>query len=148
MPQQEEMSQLRKSTRKKRQTQLSFTALPSSSPAASQYPDQIQQRAASVRYDDSMASPTKKRRVGGSTPIGSPSSRVSSNGGSPLKSRKVQVVLPSPSKIPDQLPTPAASSQVEMEKEPGKYILTLYLDPLLILICLSSFKTREEKPAA
>ncbi|KAF6222320.1 hypothetical protein HO133_001406 [Letharia lupina] len=112
------MSQPRRSTRKKRQTQLTFTPLPSSSPAASQYPEKVRQRAASVRYDDAMSSPTKKRRVGGSPPVGSPFSRASSNAGSPFGSQKVQVVIPSPSKSSDQLPTPAASSQVEMDNEP------------------------------
>ena len=104
------MSQLRKSARKKRQTQLSFTSVSSSSPALSQYPEQVQQRAASVRYDSDAASPTKKRRVG----------KVSSNklASSPLEKsmfggKKVQVVIDSPSKKPGQLPTPAASSQLE-----------------------------------
>ena len=115
------MSQPRKSNRKKRQTQLSFTPLPSSSPAASQYPEQNQRRAASVRYDDTVTSPTKKRRVGGSIPLRSPFSRVSSNGGSPFGPQKVQIMVQSPSKSADQLPTPAASSQAEVEKEPGNY---------------------------
>ena len=107
------MTPQRKSTRKKRQTQLSFTPLPSSSPALSQYPEQIQQRAASVRYDNDATSPTKKRRVG----QGSPNILTSS----PLEKsmfggKKVQVVIESPSKKPGQLPTPAASSQLEVNQ--------------------------------
>lgn len=48
--------------------------------------------------------------------MGSPFSRASSNG-SPFANHRVQVVIPSPSKRPDQLPTPAASSQVELDDE-------------------------------
>ena len=110
------MSQLRKSTRKKRQTQLSFTPLPSSSPALSQYPEQVQQRAASVRYD-SDASPTKKRRVGkdSSNILASSPPAKSTFGG-----KNVQVVIESPSKNPRQLATPAASSQLEVNQEDTK----------------------------
>ncbi|CAD6567335.1 MAG: hypothetical protein ASARMPREDX12_000217 [Alectoria sarmentosa] len=111
------MSQPRKSIRKKRQTQLSFTPLPSSSPATSQYSEQIQRRAASVPYDGTMSTPTKKCRIGYSTPAGSPFSQASSNGGSPFGSQQVRVVIPSPRKNSDQLPTPAASSQVEVNNE-------------------------------
>ena len=113
------MSQPRKSIRKKRQTQLSFTPLPSSSPATSQYSEQIQRRAASVPYDGTMSTPTKKCRIGYSTPAGSPFSQASSNGGSPFGSQQVRVVIPSPRKNSDQLPTPAASSQVEVNNEQG-----------------------------
>ncbi len=135
------MSQARRSTRKKRQTQLSFTPLPSSSPAASHYPEQIQTRAASVRYDDRMSTPTKRRRIGGSITVGSPFSRASSNGGSPFGSQKVQVMISSPRKSSDQLPTPAASSQVEADKEPGIYSLDHTLDWPLTLTCLSNSRT-------
>ena len=107
------MTQLRKSTRKKRQTQLSFTPLPSSSPALSQVPEQIQQRAASVRYDSDAASPTKKRRVGKDSPNELASSPLAK---SMFGGKKVQVVIESPSKKPGQLPTPAASSQLEVNQ--------------------------------
>ena len=107
------MTPLRKSSRKKRQTQLSFTPLPSSSPALSQYPEQIQQRAASVRYDSDAASPTKKRRVGKGSPYKSASSPLEK---SMFGGKKVQVVVESPSKKPGQLPTPAASSQLEVNQ--------------------------------
>lgn len=101
------MSEPRKSTRKKRQTQLSFTPVPSSSPALSQYPEQVQQRAVSVRYDSDAASPTKKRRVGYD-----PSNKLAS---SPIAKSMFggKKVIESPSKKPGQLPTPAASSQLE-----------------------------------
>ncbi|KAL8783584.1 MAG: hypothetical protein Q9213_004513 [Squamulea squamosa] len=51
-----------RSSGRKQQTRLSFNPLPTSSPAASGLPEQIQSRAAAVRYD-AMASPTKKRRL-------------------------------------------------------------------------------------
>ena len=107
------MTPLRKSARKKRQTQLSFTPLPSSSPALSQYPEQIQQRAASVRYDSDAARPTKKRRVGQDSPnklVSSPLEKSMFGG------KKVRVVIESPSKKTGQLPTPAASSQLEVNQ--------------------------------
>ena len=63
--------------------------------------------------------------------MGSSFSRASSNGGSPFASQKVQVVIPSLSKSSDQLPTPAASSQVEMNDEPGNCSLECALDQLL-----------------
>ena len=105
------MTPLRKSSRKKRQTQLSFSPLPSSSPALSQFPEQVQQRAASVRYDSDAASPTKKRRVGKDTPDKLASSPP---GKSMFGGKKVHVVIESPSKKSGQLPTPAASSQLEV----------------------------------
>ena len=104
------MSQIRKSTRKKRQTQLSFTPVPSSSPALAQYPEQVQQRAASVRYDSDAASPTKKRRVGNDSINKLASSPIVK---SMFGGKKVQAVIESPSKKQGQLPTPAASSQLE-----------------------------------
>ena len=104
------MSQIRKSTRKKRQTQLSFSPLPSSSPAVSQYPEQVQQRAASVRYDSDAASPTKKRRVGNDSLDKFASSPVAM---SMFEGQQVQSSIESPSKKPGQLPTPAPSSQLE-----------------------------------
>ena len=116
------MSQTRKSTRKKRQTQLSFTPVPSSSPALSQYPEQVQQRAASVRYDSDAASPTKKRRVGNNSLNKLASSPVVK---SMFGGKKVQAVIESPSKKPGQLPTPAASSQLEAKQAhtgPGMFI--------------------------
>ena len=142
------MSTQRRSNRKKRQTQLSFTPLPSSSPAASQYPEQVQRRAASVRYENTLMSPTKKRRIGGFEPKGSPPSQASSNGGSPFGSQRFQVVIPSPSKSPNHLPTPAASSQVELDKDSGSYFLGYKFDQLLIFGCIFSFGNRQGNSVA
>ena len=141
--QRRKMSPSRRSTRKKRQTQLTFTPIPSSSPATSQYPEQIQRRAASVRYDETMSTPTKKRRIGGSTPVGSPFSRALSNGGSPFPSQKIQVVIGSRRQSSDQLPTPAASSQVEVDSESGIYISTKR-ERILTLMCFPSYRNREK----
>lgn len=104
------MSQPRRSSRKKRQTQLSFSPLPSSSPAASQYPEQIQQRAAAIRYD-SDASPTKKRRIAIQSHHKPPSGTFGP------RQQRIQIMIPSPSpsKTYEQLPTPAPSSQVRDE---------------------------------
>ena len=98
------MSQSRRSTRIKRQTQLTFSPLPPSSPAASQYHDQIQRRAAAVRYGDA-STPTKRRRVTGVGVTSSPLKLA-------FEKQKVQVVVSSPSNESHQLPTPAPSSQV------------------------------------
>lgn len=48
-------------SRRRRQTRLAFTPLPSSSPAAASYPSQIRERAAAVEYTGSPAA--KKRKV-------------------------------------------------------------------------------------
>lgn len=53
---------MRSSASRKRQTRLAFTPLPSSSPAAKDYPQQIRDRAAAVTYDGSPG-PTKRRRL-------------------------------------------------------------------------------------
>ena len=66
----------------------------------------------------------------------SPFSLAASNGGSPLRSRKAEVVISSPSKNTDQLPTPAASSQVEVDKELGNHNLDYVLGCLLMLMPL------------
>ena len=114
------MSQSRRSARKKRQTQLTFTPLPSSSPAAKDYPDQVQQRAAVVRYDENMSSPTKKRRLFAvSSPDVPGSSPQASKGRTREGQAQVQMVE-SPSRKPSQLPTPVASSQVEPADVEGK----------------------------
>ena len=112
------MSQPRKSTRKKRQTQLSFSPFPSSSPAASRNPEQIQRRAASVRYDSDMASPTKRRRVWNDYGDRNASSPVRK---STLGQVNVQVGIDSPDKKCEQLLTPAASSQVERRQEDSNW---------------------------
>jgi len=109
------MSQPRRSIRKKRQTQLSFTPLPSSSPAASQYPEQIASRAASVRYGES---PTKKQRVAGTAPTRPSCSPATSPSKLSFTRQEVKVVVHTPQKGTSQLPTPVASSQSN-EKEIG-----------------------------
>ncbi|MCJ1306209.1 hypothetical protein MMC08_009027, partial [Hypocenomyce scalaris] len=115
----------RASTRK-RQTRLAFTPLPSSSPAATKYPSQIQDRAAAVRYSDP-STPSKRRRLTGHLENGATSSPTKSPGTeSPTGRVNFAVVVPSPSpskgtkkasqsspklKFP---PTPVASSQAEL----------------------------------
>ena len=109
--------------RKKRQTRLIFSPLSSSSPAASQYPDQIKERAAAVRYDNHGRA-AKKIRLNGT----SSTQAMSSSSPFTYSSPKVVIKSPpkeaSPSKGPCifskiALPTPAASSQVE-DLEPGE----------------------------
>ena len=111
------MSQLRKSARKKRQSQLVFTPLPSSSPAASEYNDQIARRAASVRYDGSS---TKKQRLAAIDPSDPPLSPPFGSSQSSVSRQKIQVVVQTPPKGSPQLPTPVASSQVEEEEGGGR----------------------------
>ena len=105
---------------RKRQTRLTFSPLPSSSPAAAKYPEQVQERAASVRYDAS-AHPSKKRRLGdGSSGRGllspassSPASKIGkglnvASAHGTAKPRGGNMIFSRPS-----LPTPTASSQIE-----------------------------------
>ena len=75
--------------------------------------------------------------------MGSPFSRALSNGGSPFPSQKIQVVIASPRQSTDQLPTPAASSQVEVDSEPGIYISTKS-ERILTLMCFPSYRNREK----
>ncbi|CAL8574082.1 hypothetical protein XPA_000055 [Xanthoria parietina] len=96
----------RRSSRRKQQTRLSFNPLPTSSPAASALPTQIQSRAAAVRYD-TMASPTKKRRL------------RSSSGQAKLDFNAAPVHMIHDSSASNQmgLPTPEPSSQIEAGHE-------------------------------
>ena len=114
------MPSTRSSSRKK-QTRLSFTPLSSSSPAAAEYPSQIQERAAAVRYYD-LSSPTKKRRVAHS--LGDGVSRSLSKPHdftSPSRRTGIAVMLQSTSKMPGENPklphegllTPGPSSQIQ-----------------------------------
>ena len=93
------MPSTRASTRKK-QTRLTFTPVPSSSP---------QRPIANIRVDES-SSPAKKRRIESDF---SPAALH----GSPFHKNDIRVVVDSPSTKPTQLPTPAASSQVDVESE-------------------------------
>ena len=63
-----------------------------------------------MRYDSDAASPTKKRRVGNDPPNKFASSPIAKSmfGG--------KKVIESPSKKQGQLPTPAASSQLEVNQ--------------------------------
>ncbi|KAL8770849.1 MAG: hypothetical protein Q9209_003500 [Squamulea sp. 1 TL-2023] len=95
-----------RSSRRKQQTRLSFNPLPTSSPAASALPEQIQSRAAAVRYDTTV-SPTKKRRL------------LSSSG-------QAKLDFDSTSRVGDKshskvaLPTPEPSSQIDAEHQHGR----------------------------
>lgn len=96
----------RSSKKKQQQTRLSFTPLPSSSPAATDLPEHTQTRIANVRYD-LMASPTKKRRL-------APPSSGTSELGFP-----VNVPAANESTIGGALPTPEPSSQIQAGHEDG-----------------------------
>lgn len=101
----------RRSSRRKQQTRLSFNPLPTSSPAASALPKQIQSRAAAVRYD-TMASPTKKRRL------------RSSSGQAKLDFNPAPLHMIHDSSASNQmgLPTPEPSSQIEAGHETGMLV--------------------------
>ena len=83
---------------RKRQTRLNFTPVASSSP---------QRPEANVRIDE-ISTPTKKRKVDFSS---SPSLQLDDQS-SPFSHSRVQVMIHSPAGNADQLPTPAASSQI------------------------------------
>ncbi|KAL8966695.1 MAG: hypothetical protein Q9183_003253 [Haloplaca sp. 2 TL-2023] len=90
------------SSSRKKQTRLNLTPLPSSSPVPSGLPEQIQTRAANVRYDSS-GSPTKKRRVN----LGvSGQSKLNFQGNAQ-------------NNADEALPTPEPSSQAEVQPEQG-----------------------------
>ncbi|KAL8734617.1 MAG: hypothetical protein Q9181_003133 [Wetmoreana brouardii] len=96
-----------KASRCKKQTRLRFTPPPSSSPAASDLPEQTQLRAAAVRYA-AMESPTKKRRLAPANPG--------------QKIPQLDLTIPSSTSHRNRthdmaLPTPAPSSQVEVQQE-------------------------------
>ncbi|KAI4120895.1 MAG: hypothetical protein LQ341_007486 [Variospora aurantia] len=95
-----------RSSKRKQQTRLTFTPLPSSSPAPSDLPEYIQTRAANIRYD-ATASPTKKRRLGTAPSLSS--------------SRHIDFDLTAAaakgSAQGTALPTPEPSSQLEAKQE-------------------------------
>ena len=128
------MSSLRSSNRKQ-QTRLTFSPLPSSSPTASDYPDQAQRHAAAVRYDHS-PSLSKKRRIVNAPPHQTLLTPAKSQGiHTSTNSPQVTIAIQSPeskrnmSKGPfsdeTHLPTPVASSQTEIRDERGKSSLKL-----------------------
>ena len=128
------MSSLRRSNRKQ-QTHLTFSPLPSSSPATSDYPDQIQRRAAAVHYDQS-PSPSKRRRVTNAPSRQTMLTRAKSRGlNTPINSSPGKFEIESPESkerlrkevFSDQapLPTPQASSQVEVADGQGGFFVRL-----------------------
>ncbi|KAL8698446.1 MAG: hypothetical protein Q9201_006571 [Fulgogasparrea decipioides] len=96
-----------KVSRRKQQTRLSFTPLPSSSPAALDLPGQIQNRAATVQYD-AMESPTKKRRLAPANPGQRiPQFDLTTSSSMSHRDRTHEMALP----------TPDPSSQAEPKQE-------------------------------
>ncbi|KAL9018032.1 MAG: hypothetical protein Q9185_004634 [Variospora sp. 1 TL-2023] len=95
-----------RSSKRKQQTRLSFTPLPSSSPTPSDLPESIQTRAANIRYD-ATASPTKKRRLG-TAPTLSSSRHIDLN---------LTASAAKGSARGTALPTPEPSSQLEAKQE-------------------------------
>ena len=107
---------------RKRQTRLTFTPLPSSSPAAKAYPPQIQQRGAAVRYED-FSSPTGKGRIASNLSF---TSHLTSDLGHTSQGRRLRSGNIS-------LPTPEASSQVGAGTEQGRQDITTHYLFLLTL---------------
>ena len=112
---------------RKQQTQLTFSPLPSSSPAASGYPDQTRRRAAAIRCDLS-PSPSKRRRVNDAPHCQTVPATVNSHGlNTPTKSSQSVARIESSksnkylgdSSTSDEalLLTPLASSQMEVGDE-------------------------------
>ncbi|KAI4194484.1 MAG: hypothetical protein LQ348_002641, partial [Seirophora lacunosa] len=95
-----------RSSKRKQQTRLNFTPLPSSSPIPSDLPELIRTKAANVRYD-SIASPTKKRRLEDASTL--------------PRSRRLNFEVTAPAaKGSGQemgLPTPEPSSQMEAKQD-------------------------------
>lgn len=116
------------------QTRLTFSPLPSSSPAAAKYPEQVQERAASVRYssphqrsgkrqtgngpsDRTMLSPSSSSPVPGST---DEFSNSLSQG--PTKRRKTAMFNKA------VLPTPVNSSQIDAVEKNSRFRPTSYFE--------------------
>ena len=74
-----------------------------------------------MRCDSDAASPTKKRRMGNDIPNKLASSPI---GKSMFGSKNARVVIESSNKKPGQLPTPAASSQLEVNQAHGSGMFT------------------------
>ena len=115
-------------SRRARQTQLTFSPLPTSSPGVSDYSEQVQRRAAAVRFEDS-PSPEKRRKLSVASPSevnvrpskGRLAKQSQLSSGSRLSSGPVTRSGQSRHRSKDAaLPTPAASSQAEQAGEPGK----------------------------
>ncbi|KAI4265686.1 MAG: hypothetical protein L6R35_007064 [Caloplaca aegaea] len=95
-----------RSSKRKQQTRLAFTPLPSSSPTPSDLPGYIQTRAANIHYD-ATASPTKKRRLG-TAPTLSGSRHIDFD---------LTAAAAKGSARATALPTPEPSSQLEAKQE-------------------------------
>ncbi|KAL8712139.1 MAG: hypothetical protein Q9220_003573 [cf. Caloplaca sp. 1 TL-2023] len=92
---------------RRRQTRLTFNPLPTSSPARSDLPEQLQTRAAAIRYD-TVLSPSKRKRV-----LTDSSGQAKLNFASKDASRKSKRIAG----FEALLPTPEPSSQVEARVE-------------------------------
>ncbi len=103
-------------SKEKWQTRLTFSPLPSSSPAAAGY---LEERAAAVGYD-SPGRPIKKRRVDNDLSNSAMLSPVSSSPLPGFTQRSVTGVMSSFNKV--ALPTPVASSQVDNWEEHSTFM--------------------------
>lgn len=104
--------------KEKWQTRLTFSPLPSSSPAAAGYPEEVQGRAATIGYD-SPGRPIKKRRVDNDSSNSAMLSPVSSSPAPGFIKRYITGMVSSFNEV--ALPTPVASSQVGNIKEHGMF---------------------------
>lgn len=104
--------------KEKWQTRLTFSPLPSSSPAAAGYPEQLQGRAAAIGYDNP-GRPVKKRRVDNDSSGSTMPSPASSSPVPGFTQRSNTGVMLSFNEV--ALPTPVASSQVDNMEEHGMF---------------------------
>lgn len=105
--------------KEKWQTRLTFSPLPSSSPAAAEYPEQLQGGAAAIGYD-SPGRPIKKRRVDNDLSNPAMLSPVSSSPVLGFTQRSITGVMSSSNEV--ALPTPVASSQVDNMEKHGMFV--------------------------
>ena len=107
----------RRIDKKKKQSRLSFTPVPSSSP---------QRPEAHVRLNDA-TTPRKKRRIVSGSVSDSDVEKLSPDVAQAIalsKQDNLKVVLQSPRGKRDQLPTPELSSQIEQSGEEGMYLIS------------------------
>ncbi len=108
--------------KEKWQTRLTFSPLPSSSPATAGYPEQLQGRAAAIGYD-SPGRPIKKRRVDNDLSNSAMLSPISSSPVPGFTQRFITGVISSFNEV--ALPTPVASSQLDKMEEHGMFVALL-----------------------
>jgi len=108
--------------KEKWQTRLTFSPLPSSSPAAAGYSEQSQGRAAAIGYD-SPGRPIKKRRVDNDLSNSAMLSPVSSSPVPGFTRRSITGMISSFNEV--ALPTPIASSQADNMEEHGMFAALL-----------------------